>query len=153
MRTCVIAVVICAVCATGCSAKVPLLRQESKIAHTITRTGWVKWATTEHFQGHGFIKTVSLTAGAVIEITFFRDMNPETLNHKTLRVISEKQGRDVTDAFSLEYNPLSRRLTLRPAHPQFDFGTGNVVTIRVSSDVRDQNDVPMGKEFEFSFST
>lgn len=80
-------------------------------------------------EGHAFIRTVSLTNSAVITITFLRDMKPETLNPNTIRVVSEKQQRDVTDAFLLEYDPGNRRLTLRPLHPEFDFGTGHLVTI------------------------
>jgi hypothetical protein len=153
MRTWVVATILLAISYAGCSAVGRNHSQGAWVTHTLTGADWAHWATTQHFESNSFVKMVSLTDRAIIEITFLRDMKAETLNHNTIRVVSEKQARDGTDGLGLEYDPLNRRLTLRPLHPDFNFGTGNLVTVHVSSEVRDVNGTPMGMDFEHSFST
>jgi hypothetical protein len=100
--------------------------------------------------GNHLVQSVRLTDKATIEILFTRPVRPESLTPQTIHVISEKQSRDVTDAFRFEYNVSEHKLTLRPINPLFDFGSGNIVTVIVGPNVQDAEGKPMGKEFRCS---
>lgn len=106
MRTWIIAIAICATCGAGCSASVPLRHQESRIDRRITSTGWITFATTEHFQGNGFIKSVSLTDSAIMEIRFLREMEPETLGPGT--VVDRPLTREPQSNMTLIPRPFTR---------------------------------------------
>lgn len=90
---------------------------------------------------------------AAIRIGFSRPIRPGSLTSKTVRVVSEKQGRDVTSAFRFDYDPGKRTLTLCPVHPRFDFGTGNIVTITVYAGIEDSSGSVMGTPAAWSFTT
>ena len=80
-------------------------------------------------------------------------MRPESLTPTTIEVISEKQSRNVTASFRFDYDDREHRLTLYRVNPKFTFGTGNVVTVRVSSKVKDSEGRAIGKDVECSFNT
>lgn len=104
-------------------------------------------------RAESWVKSIRRIDAAVIQITFARPMRPESLSPKTVQVISEKQSRDVTASFRFVYSQEEQTLILYPVNPEFDFGTGNIVTVRVSSQVEDSAGRTMGKEVEWSFAT
>lgn len=108
---------------------------------------------TEGDPGHDWVQGVRRFGSAGIQITFNRPMDSDSLSPTTVRIISEKQSRDMTQSFRFAYDHADQTLTLYPVNPKFGFGTGNIVTVRVSSRVQDNTGKPMGKDVEWSFST
>lgn len=88
-----------------------------------------------------------------IKILFSRDMNQATLNSKTIQISEAKHSSYLTDLFQFNYDPQNRVLTLHPKKNDFDFGSENTVTIKISGTIKDKTGKVMGSEYSWSFKT
>jgi hypothetical protein len=88
-----------------------------------------------------------------IKILFSSDMNQATLNSKTIQISEAKHSSQLTDLFQFNYDPQNRVLTLLPKNNDFNFGSENTVTIKISGTIQDQTEKVMGSEYSWSFKT
>jgi hypothetical protein len=88
-----------------------------------------------------------------IKIFFSREMNQATLSSKTIQIREAKHSSYLTDLFQFNYDPQNRVLTLHPKNSDFDFGSENTVTIKISGTIKDQTGKVMGSEYSWSFKT
>jgi photosystem II stability/assembly factor-like uncharacterized protein len=122
---------------------------------------WIKKTTDggNTFNGHlNFINSVQPPEGSSsdetnIKIYFSRDMNQATVNSKTIEISEAKHSSHLTDLYQFNYDPKNRVLTLHPKNNEFDFGTENTVTIKISGTIQDQTGKVMGSEYSWSFKT
>jgi hypothetical protein len=88
-----------------------------------------------------------------IKIYFSRDMNQATVNSKTIEISEAKHSSHLTDLYQFNYDPKNRVLTLHPKNNEFDLGTENTVTIKLSGTIQDRTGKVMGSEYSWSFKT
>jgi hypothetical protein len=113
-------------------------------------------STTGHL--NLFIHSVQPSEGSSssetnIEIIFTRDMSQTTLNNKTIQISEAKHSSDLTDQFQFNYDSQNRVLSLHPKNNDFNFGSENTVTIKISGTIQDQAGEVMGSEYSWSFKT
>jgi hypothetical protein len=127
---------------------------------TTTSTGNSILTTQQQTNGHLnlFINSVQPPDGGSsdetnIKIFFSRNMNQTTLNSKAIQISEAKHSSHLTDLFQFNYDPQNRVLTLHPINNDFDFGSENTVTIKISGTIQDQTGKVMGSEYSWTFKT
>jgi hypothetical protein len=108
----------------------------------------------------GFIQSVTPKPGSVIhnsliEVKFSVDMDPSTLNRRTVEITTAKYSdRYLQDSFDFTYTADRRTLTLRRSmHPKLVFGSGNEVFVTIRGSISDTKGNSMGRDFCWSFYT